>query len=179
MTEVIDSIFIVAMALAVFKGFTKGFVVAVLSFLAYFIGLAAALKLSSSVAQYIAGKDHEPSAWMPVISFMLVFVAVALAINLIARAIRSVVKASAMGWLDRLGGVIFFLIIYIFIFSILIFYASEINMVSEESRESSRIYPYVAPVAPAMINTLGKIIPVFKDMFEELKMFFENLNIKK
>lgn len=165
------------MALAVFKGFTKGLIIGIFSFIAYFVGLAAALKLSSKVAQYISGKEQEPSVWMPVISFLLVFITVVLVVNLLARFFKTLVKAAMLGLFDRIGGIIFFMLIYIFIFSILIFYAVEIRIISEPTVHSSKVYPYIAPVAPAMINFLGKILPVFKNIFDDLKMFFDNLKL--
>jgi membrane protein required for colicin V production len=33
----------------------------------------------------------------------------------------------------------------------------------------------VAPWGPKVIDNLGKIIPVFKDLFLQLQSFFENL----
>ena len=50
---IIDSAFLIIMAVAVFRGFSKGFVVGIFSFFAVIIGLAAALKLSSVVAQHL------------------------------------------------------------------------------------------------------------------------------
>lgn len=171
----IDTLFLIVMALAVYKGFTKGLIVGICSFVAYFVGLAAALKLSSKVAQYISGKDQEPSVWMPVLSFLLVFIVVILLVNLLGRLLRKVVKTAMLGLFDRVGGILFFVLIYIFIFSILVFYAVEIKVISESTIKSSKVYPYIAPVAPSMINFIGKIIPVFKNIFDDLKLFFENL----
>lgn len=173
----IDILFLFLVVVAIVKGLSKGFIVGLFSFLAYFIGLAAALKLSSSVAQRISGME-EPSAWMPVLAFSMVFIAVVLTVNLSARFIRSIVKSSSLGWMDRLGGVAFFLIIYLFIFSILVFYASELNWISNEAKETSRVYRFIAPIGPAMVNALGKVIPFFGDLFEKLKVFFENLDKK-
>lgn len=172
---IIDTLFVILIAIAIFKGFTKGLVVGLFSFVAYFIGLAAALKLSASVAQYLAGKDTEPSAWMPFVAFFLVFIAIVLVVNIVARLIKSVLKAAMMGWIDRLGGVVFFVLIYLFIFSIFLFYISEMNWISDSTKESSRVYTYIEPVAPFMVELLGKILPVFKDLFEDLKMFFGGL----
>lgn len=174
----IDFLFILVVVMAVIKGLSKGFIVGLFSFLAYFIGLAAALKLSSAVAAYIQGGE-EPSVWMPVIAFFMVFMAVVLLVNLSARFVRGLVKAATLGWADRLGGVAFFLIIYIFIFSVLIFYAGELKWLSEDMRDASKVYPYVAPVGPFMVNALGKVFPFFQDLFEQLKLFFENLNKKE
>ena len=49
----IDVAFFFVMIVAVFKGFTKGFIVGIFSFIAFIIGLAAALKLSVIVAHHL------------------------------------------------------------------------------------------------------------------------------
>lgn len=174
----LDILFLILIAFAVYRGITSGLIVGVFSFLAYFIGLAAALKLSSGVAQYLAGKDHHPSFWLPVLSFVLVFIVVVLIVNLIARLIKSAVKLSTLGWADKLGGILFFVIINVFIFSIFLFYLSEAHWIDESTKNDSKVYPYVISVAPAMMHFLGKIIPVFSNLFEDLKGFFENINGK-
>lgn len=168
----IDILFLLAMIMAIFKGYTKGFIIGLFSFIGYFIGLAAALKLSTIVAQHIAGKEGQPSIWLPVFSFLLVFIAVVIAVNLLARLIRGALKLTALGWLDRLTGVVLFIIIYLFIFSILLFYAVKISIFQQPALSASHVYPYISPVAPHMVNFLGKILPIFKNMFLELQDFF-------
>lgn len=172
---IIDVLFLLLIVIAIFKGFTKGLVVGVFSFVSYFIGLAAALKLSSYVAQQLAGKESEPSPWMPFLSFLLVFVAVVIIVNIVARIIRMSMKAAMMGWIDRFGGVFFFVLIYLFIFSIFLFYGTEMNWIGESTKEESKVYGYIMPVAPRFMKVAGMIMPVFKDLFESLKSFFENL----
>ncbi len=162
------------MVMAVFKGFTKGFIIGLFSFIAYYIGLAAALKLSSTVAQHIGGNDAQPSFWLPVLSFLGVFLAVVIIVNLLARVIREVFKLAALGWLDRIAGIILFVVLYLFIFSILLFYAVKISIFSEEVISASRVYSFISPIAPSMIEFLGKILPFFKNMFGELQSFFES-----
>ena len=171
---VIDILFLFALAMAVFKGYTKGFAIGLFSFIAYYIGLAAALKLSSTVAQHISGKDAQPSFWLPVLTFLGVFLAVVIIVNLLARLIREFFKLAALGWLDRIAGIILFVVIYLFIFSILLFYAVKISVFSEEVTSASRVYPYISPIAPSMVDFLGNLLPFFKDMFHELQNFFES-----
>ncbi len=166
------------MAFAVFKGLTRGLVVGVFSFLAYFIGLAAALKFSSGIAKYISGKGQEPSLWLPVVAFLAILIIVILIVNLLARLIRSAMKTATLGWFDKVGGVVFFLMVNIFIFSILLFYASGAGWIGESTKNNSKVFPYVISVAPAMTDFLGKLFPVFSDLFKDLGTFFERLNAK-
>ena len=50
---IIDIIFLILLALAVIKGISRGFIVAVFSFFAIIIGVAAAMKLSYIVANWL------------------------------------------------------------------------------------------------------------------------------
>ena len=52
-SQMIDLFFILLLIVAAFKGMRKGFVLAVFSFLSIIIGLAAALKLSATVASHL------------------------------------------------------------------------------------------------------------------------------
>lgn len=172
----IDVIALGLLALSVFKGFRKGFIVAVFSFLAFIVGLAAALKLSAAVAQYIGGNVNISQRWLPVIAFLVVFFIVVLLVRLGAKMLEGVVQVAMLGWLNRLGGIIFYILIYFFIFSILLFYAQQLHLLKPETTEASVTYPYIQPIGPKIMNILGAVIPVFKDMFNQLLQFFQNIS---
>ncbi len=62
----IDIIVFILLIIAVFKGLSKGLIVAVFSFLGFFIGLAAALKLSTIAASYLGKNVSISERWLPV-----------------------------------------------------------------------------------------------------------------
>jgi len=175
----IDTVALVLLVIAVFKGFTKGFIVALFSFLAFIIGLAAALKLSALAAEYIGNAVSISQRWLPVIAFLVVFLIVAIAIRLGAKMLEGAVKLAMLGWLNRLGGIIFYILIYFFIFSILLFYAGQLHFIKPETVESSVTYPWIQPIAPKIMAVMGAIMPFFKDMFDQLLQFFENVSTHK
>lgn len=169
----IDIIAVILFIMAVFKGLSRGLIVAVFSFLAYLIGLAAALKLSTFVADYIGTNVQISQRWLPFISFLVVFALVVLLVRLGAKAIEGAVRMMMLGWLNRIGGVLFYILIYYFIYSIILFYATQLNLLQPDTTKASVVYPYVAPIAPKLIAILGTVIPLFRDMFAELLRFFE------
>lgn len=175
----IDTVALVLLIISVFKGFTKGFIVALFSFLAFIIGLAAALKLSTLAASYIGNTVSISQRWLPVIAFLVVFLIVALAIRLGAKMLEGVVKLAMLGWLNRLGGIILYILIYFFIFSILLFYAQQLHLLKPETIEASVSYPWIQPIAPKIMSIMGAVIPFFKDMFDQLLQFFQNVSGKK
>jgi membrane protein required for colicin V production len=172
---IIDIAFFIAMILALFKGLRKGFVLGIFSLLAFIIGLAAALKLSAIVAGYLQTNGVASSKWLPAISFFLVFIVVILLVGLGARLIKKTIDLAMLGWLDRLGGMVLYIIIYTIIFSIILFFAEKLLVLKPETIADSVVYKYIQPWGPKVINNLGNIIPIFKDMFVQLESFFESI----
>ena len=172
---IIDIAFIIVLILAILKGINKGLILGIFSLLAFIIGLAAALKLSVLVAAYLKDSAGSFTKWLPLISFMLVFIAVILLVGLIARLVKKTMQFAMLGWLDSLGGIVLYLVIYTIIFSVFLFFADKLFLIQPSTIQDSKIYPYVAPWGPKVIDNLGKIIPLFKDMFTQLQDFFGNL----
>jgi len=175
----IDIIVIILLIMAIFKGLRKGLIVAVFSFLAFLIGLAAALKLSTLMADYIGTNVDISQRWLPVVAFAVVFIVVVMLVRLGAKAIEGAVRMMMLGWLNRIGGVLFYVLIYFFIFSIILFYATQLHVLKPDLMQASATYAYIAPFAPKMIDILGAVIPFFRDMFEQLLRFFEEVGKKK
>ena len=169
---VLDIIVAVILILAIIKGYRQGLIVALFSFIAFFIGLAAALKLSVVVADYLGKSVKVSDKWLPIISFAVVFLIVVLLVRLGAKFIQKTVELAMLGWLNRLGGILLYAGLYILIFSILIFYADQLGFIKPETKTESVTYSYIQPWGPKLMDGLGKIIPVFKGMFQDLEDFF-------
>lgn len=173
----VDIIAIALLVMAVIKGFRNGLVVAVFSFLAFLIGMAAALKLSSAVAGWLGTQISVSERWLPVLAFFIVFTGVVLLVRLGAKALEGMLKLAMMGWLNRLGGILFYILLYFFIYSIILFYATQLGVISRTTAEVSRFYPLLYPLAPEMIRLLGVVLPFLKNTFGELEEFFGSVKM--
>jgi len=174
----LDIVFAILVVIAIVKGFRKGLIVALFSFIAFFIGLAAALKLSAVVAGYIGKSVKISDQWLPVISFIVVFILVIILVNLGARAIEKVFQLTMLGWVNKIGGILFYLLLYLTIYSVLLFYVKQLNMLKPETIDKSITFAYIEPWAPKAINAFGKLIPIFKDMFAQLETFFSQVSTR-
>jgi len=166
------------MVMAVFKGISKGFIVAVFSLLAFIVGLAAALKLSATVAGHLHEKMNVSGYWLPVLSFLLVFIAVVFAVRWAAALIKKMVSFVFLGWVDALAGILLYAFIYTMAYSVILFFATRIHLVSPETQAISKTYSYIEPFGPKVMSALGKIIPFFSHMFADLSRFFEGVSKK-
>ncbi len=175
---IVDLVFAVLMVLAIIQGYRRGLIVAVFSFIAIIVGLAAALKLSAVVAKHIGHAVKISDKWLPIISFILVFIVVILLIRLGAKAIQRITETVMLGWVNRLGGIILYAAIYTTVLSIFLFYAKQIKIIKPETIQASVTYPFIKPWGPKAIDSLAVVIPFFKDMFTELEQFFSGMSEK-
>jgi membrane protein required for colicin V production len=167
----IDTIFVVLIAIACFKGYSKGLIVALFSVLGFIIGLAAALKLSTTVAATLS-EHTDFGKWLPALSFLLVFVGAVFLVNMLGKLIQKTFETVMLGWANRIGGVVLYALLYSIIFSVFVFYAVQLHFIKPESLQASITYPYLQPLAPKVIGGIGFVIPWFKNMFVELETFF-------
>jgi membrane protein required for colicin V production len=172
----IDIIALVLFVLALFKGLRKGLVVAVFSLLAFVVGLAAALKLSTVVADYLGAETNISQRWLPVLAFLAVFIGVVLLVRLGAKAVEGMVQAAMLGWANRLGGFLLYFFLYCFVFSVLLFYAVQIGMLKESTLDASVVYPWLRPIGPWVIDTIAVLLPFLRNMFEKLESFFHSVS---
>jgi membrane protein required for colicin V production len=172
---VLDLVFAVVLVLAILKGYQRGLIVGLFSLVAVIIGLAAALKLSAVVAGYIGKAVKVSEEWLPLISFVVVFLVVLLLIRLGAKAIERTVEVALLGWVNKLGGIILYAAIYTIVFSVLLFYAEQMKLIQPETINKSLTYSFVQPWGPKAIEGFGSILPIFKDMFGDLEQFFGNV----
>ncbi|WP_207491985.1 CvpA family protein [Aridibaculum aurantiacum] len=175
---IIDIIFLFLVVFAIFKGFSRGLIVAVFSFFALMIGLAAALKLSATVAASLQADAGITGKWLPILSFFLVFIGVMFLVRIGARMVKKAVSIVMLGWADTLGGIILYGMIYLLIYSVILFYAANIGLISEETQQASSTFSIIAPFGPAVVDGIGLVLPFFRDMFAQLSEFFENVNAK-
>jgi membrane protein required for colicin V production len=171
----IDIIFIILIIGAVFKGYSRGLIIAVFSFVAIIVGLAAAMKFSTVVADWLQNSTHIAKHWLPFIAFALVMVGVILLIRLAANLMQKSVEFMLMGWLNKMGGIILYMGLYITVYSVILFYADKMQLLKPETIQASKTYSFIEPWGPKAVNGFSFIIPFFKDMFTHLETFFESL----
>ncbi len=174
----IDFAFAALLIMAVIKGYQKGLILAIFSIIAFIVGLAAALKLSTIVAAYLKDSISVSAKWLPFIAFALVFFIVVVLVRLGAKLIEKTFQAVLLGWVNRIGGILLYAALYLIILSIFIFYAEKLQLIQPAAVQSSATYKFIQPWGPKVMDNIGTLIPFFKDMFTQLGDFFNSLSNK-
>jgi membrane protein required for colicin V production len=171
----IDVVFFGLMLLAVKKGYSKGLIVAVFSLIGFIVGLAAAIKLSAVVAGWLGTQINVAQQWIPIISFAVVFIGVVYLVKLGAVLVEKSIQFVMLGWVNKIGGILFYALLYSIILSVFCFYAKQLNIITTSTINDSKVYTIIAPLGQEVINSIGVVIPIFKNLFTQLENFFETV----
>jgi len=166
----------VLLLLALIKGFSKGFVLAIFSFVGIFLGLAAAVKFSAVVAGWLKEYTHTAISWLPFIAFLIILIGVWVLVRIGSKLIEVSLDLVLLGWLNRLVGIVLYALIYATVFSIVLFYAEKLHLLKPYMMADSFSYTYIKPLGPFFMDLLGRVVPFFSNTFNELFDFFNRLN---
>ncbi len=133
----IDIVAAVAVAAFVGIGIKRGFIGEVFRLAAVLLGFAAALFLYGTVYRKLAFVAMPPTA-KTALSFLLVYVAVALSVLAAGWLVRKIVHLTLLGWLDRLlGGLVglakALILVWILVLCVAVFPISRIHTSVSES----------------------------------------------
>lgn len=169
----LDILIVCLLAYAAWKGFKKGFIIELFTFLALFIGLYAGIHFSDLISEFLMEKmDLSPSSYLPVISFLIVFLAIGAMIYFGGKALEKVIKVVQLSLVNKLLGIFFSVLKMIFIVGALLImaesYDEKNDFVSQESKDASLLYyPFQTVVSTC--------IPAF----EESTLFLKNVLLEE
>ena len=88
----LDIVVLALLVLAIVKGFKQGLVLAALSFIAIFIGLAAALRCSTLVAGWLGNTVNVGASWLPLLAFILIMAGVFFGVKMLSAIIEQMLE---------------------------------------------------------------------------------------
>ena len=169
----IDLVFLVALAWYGFKGYRKGIVRVLFSAVGMVVATLGALKLSGKVATYFFQKDGAMSPWVPMLSFVAVFVAISFIVFMISKTLDTSLKKVMLGGVNRLAGALLYVVLVAFFFSTLFWIGGKVSLLNEDTKASSMAYKLTAPFAPKGFEIIGTIAPFVKSSYAELNTLFD------
>jgi membrane protein required for colicin V production len=153
--------FIIAIFLlwSAYRGITKGFLIMAASLAALVLGVWGAIRFSHLTAALMISFFSMETKYLALISFALTFVIIVILVHLLSRALDKLVKAVALGLVNRLAGLLFGLLKTAFLISIFLVILNGIDnrvpFIPEEHKENSLLYQPLSRLAPAIFPFLN------------------------
>ncbi|MCO4813186.1 MAG: CvpA family protein [Flavobacteriales bacterium] len=156
----IDIIAVIGLSYAIWKGFFKGFIIELFTFLALFIGLYAGIHFSEYASNILIENFDIENEYVPTISFTIVFLIVGAMVFFGGKAIEKVVNIVQLSLLNKLLGVLLSLAKMIFILGAIILlvesYDEKGDILSDKAKNDSVFY---SPIK----SCVSMAIPAFED----------------
>lgn len=150
----IDLVIGIILILSAIQGFRKGFIVEVASLAALVLGIWGAIKFSDWTAGFITETFGYSSKYMVTISFLVTFVVIVVIIHILGKVLDNVVKAVALGFLNRLAGIIFGVLKTAVILSILLLLFDvvdeNVHILPTTQKAESKIYQPMKQLVPTL-----------------------------
>ena len=166
---VIDIITGIILLYAIYKGWSKGFTMAIFTFASYFISILLALQFSGMVAGYIRDYAKSDSKWYSFLSFVLVLVAGIIAVRIVGKILEKSAQVLMLGLPNKLLGILFFSFIYLTVFAIVLVYAEKFEMIDQYNIGESKSYNYLLRFGKWFIEQCSKWMPAIKNLFNDTK----------
>lgn len=157
------------------NGYRRGLIQAIFSFVGIFFGVLLALKYSYVVSEYLYKQEITNSKFLPLISFVLVFLAVIFLLQLASKLVEKMAETMLLGVANKMIGGVLGAGILVMILSTLLWYLDKLHFISPEIQATSKSYEYLISLSPAVISFVSNLLPFFSDVFEQLERLIENL----
>ncbi len=168
--KIIDIVILIILILGAFRGFQKGLLLEIVGLFAFVLGIIGGFQFTPLVAGFLDGYFTKIPGLIPVISFIIVFVVIVLAVNLVGMVLKKTIDLTLLGSFDdlagSLAGVLKWALALSFLLWLLTFFGFQL---ADRYTEGATVYPFVVSLAPWVIDTISVVLPFVKDFFENLR----------
>jgi len=170
---VVDLFLLLFLVMGVYKGWTKGFIMAIVAFVSFFAALALALQFSGWVEGYLKQQTDSNNEWLAFLAFLLVLIGAMIGIRILGKIIEKSVELVMLGIVNRLAGILLYLFIYGSIFAVVLIYLKQFEIVGNETAIHSKSYTYLINFGGWVIDLFAEWLPSVKNLFNDTKEFIQ------
>ena len=117
-----DIIILIPLLYGAYKGFSKGFVMELSILIALIAGVWGSMKFSALAAVFLRNQFHLSEGVLSFVSFLSVFLAILIAVVLVAKMIEGFLDLTALGILNKIAGAVFGMLKWAFILMVVLYF---------------------------------------------------------
>lgn len=157
----LDIVFIIPIVWLAYVGFKNGLIIELSTLAALILGVFVSLYFSDVTAEFLRETFDMKTKYLNLISFIVTFILVVIAVNLIGKLIEKLLDLASLGFINKSTGGVFGVLKAAIFLSFIIFFIEKADkkkmIISDELADNSLFYPYIQPIAPTLINIYGDI----------------------
>lgn len=150
-------------------GFRKGLLLEIVGILAFVLGIIGGFKLMELGMTYLDDYFEDFDHLLPFISFIVIFLAILLLVNLVGKAVKKVLDMTLLGGVDKFAGALVGLAKWAIGLSLVLWLTQNFGVVLPGQDEDLVLYPYLAELGPNLIKSMSVVLPFAEEMLESIK----------
>lgn len=158
----IDIVILCCFIPAIIIGLKNGLIKQLIALAVIYLGIRLSLMFSDPVSQWLTERMQLSEFWVKALSFLIIFAAVAIILNLLGNIIEKIIKVTPLSGLNRLGGVLVACCITALIVSVLVYFLDSFNglahLISDEKIQESVFYPKLLDLAKNVFPHLKELV---------------------
>ncbi len=167
--NVTDTILVLILAFAGYQGYRRGFIVSLLSIVSFLAATILAFFLLGWGVQMFEEVVDGFNGFLPYIAFILIFLGVSIAINVVGRMLKKVIDLTLLGGFDSIAGGLVGIMKWVFGLSLIIWLSHQVGIeVPQSMQEGSLLYSKIESVAPFIVSSFSEYLPFLKSLFQSM-----------
>lgn len=163
-----DLFILVFILIGAYSGYREGFLMELFSLLAILLGVLGGFKLMGEGMLFLQDRFNADKEVLPYISFIVIFLVIVVAVNLLGKLIKHSMDKSFLGKVDQWMGLTLGIFKTLFLLSVVLWIADSLKFTPPAAWvEESWLYPFTAHLAPGVAEWTGDLIPFFKETFRQ------------
>jgi membrane protein required for colicin V production len=154
----IDIVILIPLLWGAYRGFMKGFIVAISTFLALMLGVYGAINFSNYVSTFLFEKFNWTNEYIPIIAFAITFIGIVILIHFLSRLLDNLVKAVALGFVNKILGAILGMAKFMLIISVVILIINKFDknssFITEKIKTESLLY---SPISSMILKAYPSV----------------------
>jgi membrane protein required for colicin V production len=168
--KLLDIILIVLLLFGTFRGYQKGLLLELINFISFFLALILAFNFKDWGTGILQRFFDQPDGLLNIISFVAIFIIVIVGLDLIGKAVKSLLDLTLLGSVDDFAGGLVGALKWALMISVFLWIFELFDVgISPSYSEGTIVFPYVHAIAPFLLDMMAVVFPVIKDLLDNGK----------
>lgn len=147
----LDILILLPLLIGLVRGLMRGLVVEITAIVAIVVGLLGSKLWGAYFALWLITQFAWPEVVCSIVAYALIFLAITLCLNILARLLSRLFRAIHLGWLNRLLGALFGIAKWAIIVLLIVLCVhrldEQFHFMNDDLKQQSSIYNYTTPLS--------------------------------
>jgi membrane protein required for colicin V production len=174
---VLDIILIALFVVGAYHGYKKGLILEIISITAFILAIVGGFKLLHTGMEYLSMLYDGFGSLLPFMAFLVIFVLIIIAVNLIGSLLKKVIDWTPLGMVDNIAGAVLGVLKWAIGISVIFWVIGALQLeFITSAAEKSKILPVTNSVLAYVADFITALFPSIGEFIDTLRTYLENFS---